>query len=208
MASTFSTNLNLELMAKGENANAWGTITNDNLSAVDAEFALKGAGDPSQTQGIGQHKVYQGQQYYSTTERTLYICASGTSTASAGYYKLNKIAGINATAASADVIHVTGGDAQAGHVSISGGLNVTGALSAQSFAVNSATFSAIHVLDTACVSMLFANEGHFGTVSTDVLRVVGSASINTLHVSATACLDGPLFVSGNSQFGRVSVGVS
>ncbi len=34
MASTYSTNLGLTLMAVGENADTWGDITNDNLGIL------------------------------------------------------------------------------------------------------------------------------------------------------------------------------
>jgi hypothetical protein len=39
MASTFSTDLKLELMATGENAGTWGDITNDNLNLVQQSVA-------------------------------------------------------------------------------------------------------------------------------------------------------------------------
>jgi hypothetical protein len=39
MASTFSTDLKLELMATGENAGTWGDITNDNLDLVQQAVA-------------------------------------------------------------------------------------------------------------------------------------------------------------------------
>lgn len=193
MASTFSNNLNLELMAKGEQANAWGTITNDNLSAVDAELGLKG----TNVQGTGVPQLYVGQKYFHTGENTLYIATSATSTASAGYTRLQAIQGIDTQAASADVVVVTGGDVQAGHVSISGGLNVTGAISAESIALNSATFSAIHVKDTASVSFLKATDANFTSVSAGNLRVSGTASMQSLHVSATACISGPLHLPGS-----------
>ena len=40
MASTFSSTLNLELQASGENSGTWGTITNNNLQKI--ESAAKG----------------------------------------------------------------------------------------------------------------------------------------------------------------------
>jgi hypothetical protein len=40
MASTFSSALNLELQASGENSGTWGVITNNNLQKV--ESAIKG----------------------------------------------------------------------------------------------------------------------------------------------------------------------
>ena len=40
MASTYSSTLNLELQASGENSGTWGTITNNNLTKV--ESAIKG----------------------------------------------------------------------------------------------------------------------------------------------------------------------
>ena len=39
MASTFSTDLKLELMATGENAGTWGTKTNTNLNLVQQAIA-------------------------------------------------------------------------------------------------------------------------------------------------------------------------
>jgi hypothetical protein len=39
MASTFSTDLKLELMATGENAGTWGDKTNDNLNLVQQAIA-------------------------------------------------------------------------------------------------------------------------------------------------------------------------
>jgi hypothetical protein len=39
MASTFSTDLKLELMATGENAGTWGIKTNDNLNLVQQSVA-------------------------------------------------------------------------------------------------------------------------------------------------------------------------
>ena len=39
MASTFSTDLKLELMATGENAGTWGTKTNTNLNLVQQAVA-------------------------------------------------------------------------------------------------------------------------------------------------------------------------
>ena len=39
MASTFSSDLKIELMATGENSGAWGTVTNDNLSALEEAIA-------------------------------------------------------------------------------------------------------------------------------------------------------------------------
>ena len=38
MASTFSTDLKLELMATGENAGTWGTKTNTNLNLVPVSY--------------------------------------------------------------------------------------------------------------------------------------------------------------------------
>ena len=46
MASTFSTNLKIELQATGENSNTWGTITNTNLGTA-LEQAIVGYGNPS-----------------------------------------------------------------------------------------------------------------------------------------------------------------
>ena len=40
MASTFSSSLNLELQATGENSGSWGTKTNNNLQKL--ESAIKG----------------------------------------------------------------------------------------------------------------------------------------------------------------------
>ena len=40
MASTFSSSLNLELQATGENSGSWGTKTNNNLEKL--ESAIKG----------------------------------------------------------------------------------------------------------------------------------------------------------------------
>jgi hypothetical protein len=40
MASTYSSSLNLELQASGENSGTWGTITNNNLQKL--ESAIKG----------------------------------------------------------------------------------------------------------------------------------------------------------------------
>ena len=40
MASTYSSTLNLELQASGENSGTWGTITNNNLQKI--ESAVKG----------------------------------------------------------------------------------------------------------------------------------------------------------------------
>ena len=40
MASTYSSTLNLELQASGENSGTWGDITNNNLQKV--ESAIKG----------------------------------------------------------------------------------------------------------------------------------------------------------------------
>ena len=40
MASTYSSTLNLELQASGENSGTWGTITNNNLQKL--ESAVKG----------------------------------------------------------------------------------------------------------------------------------------------------------------------
>jgi hypothetical protein len=40
MASTYSSTLNLELQASGENSGTWGTITNNNLTKI--ESAIKG----------------------------------------------------------------------------------------------------------------------------------------------------------------------
>ena len=40
MASTYSSTLNLELQASGENSGTWGTITNNNLQKI--ESAAKG----------------------------------------------------------------------------------------------------------------------------------------------------------------------
>ena len=40
MASSYSSSLNLELQATGENSGTWGTITNNNLQKV--ESAIKG----------------------------------------------------------------------------------------------------------------------------------------------------------------------
>lgn len=46
MASTYSTNLKIELQATGENAGTWGTITNTNLGTA-LEQAIVGYGNPS-----------------------------------------------------------------------------------------------------------------------------------------------------------------
>ena len=39
MASSASPDLKIQLMATGENSGAWGTITNDNLSALEEAIA-------------------------------------------------------------------------------------------------------------------------------------------------------------------------
>jgi hypothetical protein len=46
MASTFSTNLKIELMATGEKSNTWGTVTNTNLGTA-LEQAIVGKGNPN-----------------------------------------------------------------------------------------------------------------------------------------------------------------
>ena len=46
MASTYSTNLKIELMATGENSGTWGTITNTNLGTA-LEQAIVGYGNPN-----------------------------------------------------------------------------------------------------------------------------------------------------------------
>jgi hypothetical protein len=46
MASTYSTNLKIEIMATGENSGTWGTITNTNLGTA-LEQAIVGYGNPS-----------------------------------------------------------------------------------------------------------------------------------------------------------------
>jgi hypothetical protein len=46
MASTYSTNLKIELMANGENAGTWGNVTNTNLGTA-LEQAIVGYGNPS-----------------------------------------------------------------------------------------------------------------------------------------------------------------
>jgi sugar lactone lactonase YvrE len=45
MASTYSSNLKIELMATGENSNTWGTVTNTNLGTA-LEQAIVGYGNP------------------------------------------------------------------------------------------------------------------------------------------------------------------
>jgi hypothetical protein len=46
MASTYSTNLKIELMATGENSGSWGTVTNTNLGTA-LEQSIVGYGNPS-----------------------------------------------------------------------------------------------------------------------------------------------------------------
>ena len=46
MASSYSTNLKIELQATGENSGTWGTITNTNLGTA-LEQAVVGYGNPS-----------------------------------------------------------------------------------------------------------------------------------------------------------------
>jgi hypothetical protein len=46
MASTFSTNLKIELMATGEKSNTWGVVTNTNLGTA-LEQAIVGKGNPN-----------------------------------------------------------------------------------------------------------------------------------------------------------------
>ena len=48
MASTYSTNLKIELMGTGENSGTWGTITNTNLGTA-FEQAVIGLGNPDYT---------------------------------------------------------------------------------------------------------------------------------------------------------------
>ena len=47
MASTYSSTLNLELQATGENSGTWGTITNNNIQKLEYDVSLKAYGSIS-----------------------------------------------------------------------------------------------------------------------------------------------------------------
>ena len=70
MASTFTTNLNLEKPTPGEKENIWGAILNTGMDTVDSEFGKSNAGSPDGS----IEGVYVGQTLYDTTNEIIWVC--------------------------------------------------------------------------------------------------------------------------------------
>jgi hypothetical protein len=82
MASTYSTNLKIELMALGDQAGTWGTTTNTNIGTA-LEQAIVGYGNPDFIDGCRSHHYANELEYASQVARNfaLNVTSSGSLTA-------------------------------------------------------------------------------------------------------------------------------
>lgn len=71
MASTFTTNLNLEKIATGEKDDSWGGVERANQDLIDGEFGKANAGNPN-TDAI--QGLYVGQTLYDSTNEIIWAC--------------------------------------------------------------------------------------------------------------------------------------
>lgn len=192
MASTFSPNLNLELMADGEKGNAWGSITNQNLSAIDAEFGLTTNGDPSGLIGAD----YAGRMAYDTSLDAVWFSeATATTTASSVFHQIRSVG----TLTNLDVT----GTATIASLIVEGTLEaaiIQGASSASSiYVAGSATVSGTAVFKTNLVVE--------GTTTVSTLTVKGTSTFEATAVFKSAMIvQGTVTVSGTLAANKIVAG--
>jgi hypothetical protein len=200
MASTYSTNLALELIGTGEQSGTWGTTTNTNLgtlleqaiSGYVTQAITDGSGAnttitiPNGTTGVARNMFIEmtGALTFATTSlivpanKKMYFIFNNTSGGFAVTVKVSGQTGILVPNGKKVILTCNGTDIVEAHTAIVGNATMGGTLASGTITVSSDMVIATGSITSASGAIDFGNENlsTTGTLASGVLTVTGAAS--------------------------------